>query len=63
MHPFQERMRSIVKKMIALFLLLSIGLSGCGVHTAVEESVSGANSFTVEEFHVEKGNMQIYGKL
>ena len=63
MHPFQERMRSTVKKTIALFLLLSIGLSGCGVHTAVEESVSGANSFTVEEFHVEKGNMQIYGKL
>ena len=52
-----------MKRMIALLLLLVMGLSGCGNGPAAAESVPGESGFTVEEFHVEKGEMQIYGRL
>ena len=44
-------MKSNLKRMIALLLLLVMGLSGCGNGPAAAESVPGESGFTVEEFH------------
>ena len=54
-----------MKRIILVFLIFSLCLSGCGfLQKKPEESTSGTeDTFTVQQMDVEKGDMKIFGKL